>query len=197
MRITPRSGAASAGLSLATRNGGLILRCLTILAAGLVAIAMAGQAGAWCLAVAGHSGAHHPNGGGWVEETATVADSVHVGPRARICDSPEVSGNVRIDARNYGAFVYNNARVYGNAKVIDALVTGNGKVDCGTWKQISVRTDRTGECGLNGSHPRQPRVNDLLGTLDLSNTQSPDVRQWGDGSLLSNPLDPGDTGLGE
>ncbi len=112
----------------ATRRDAMT-RLMTLLAAALVASAMAGEAGAWCLAIFGHSGAYHPNGGGWVEETATVADSVYVGPRAKICNSPEVSGNVRIDGGNYGAFVYNNARVYGNAFIGEySYISGNAHV---------------------------------------------------------------------
>ena len=44
----------------------------------------------------------HPNGGGWVADTAKVAKTAYVGP----------------DAQVYGnALVYGNARVYGYARV--------------------------------------------------------------------------------
>ncbi len=119
-----------------------------------------------------------------------------------------VYGNAEIASTNIlsGARVYGNAKatsgtisgeVFGTAHIAGAHITLTGKVDCGRWENIRVTTDRTGECGLNGNQPRQPRVNDLFGTLDPGNTQSPDIQQWGDGALLSNPLDPGATGLGE
>ena len=43
----------------------------------------------------------HPNGGGWVADTAQVEASAYVGPDA------QVYGNAR---------VFGNARVYGNAR---------------------------------------------------------------------------------
>ncbi len=53
----------------------------------------------------------HPNGGGWVADTAHVDDTVFVGPNA------EVHGNAK---------VYNSARVLDNAKVYGrALIYGN------------------------------------------------------------------------
>jgi len=46
----------------------------------------------------------HPNGGGWVADTATVVDTVYVGPNAKI----------------YGnAWIYDDAWVFGNAEVTD------------------------------------------------------------------------------
>ena len=51
----------------------------------------------------------HPNGGGWVADTATVHESAYVGPSARV----------------YGyAQVYDSAQVYGNAQV-----SGNARVE--------------------------------------------------------------------
>lgn len=71
----------------------------------------------------------HSNGGGWVANTATVADSAYVGPnalvygKAQVCDTAQVYGNAMV----YGhACVYGNALVYGNAEVCgSALVYGN------------------------------------------------------------------------
>ena len=48
----------------------------------------------------------HKNGGGWVANTAVVADSVYVGPNAQVLG----------DAQVYGyAQVFRDAQVYGNA----------------------------------------------------------------------------------
>jgi hypothetical protein len=33
----------------------------------------------------------HPNGGGWVADTATVADTAYVGPEAKVYDNARVS----------------------------------------------------------------------------------------------------------
>ena len=68
----------------------------------------------------------HPNGGGWVADTATVHESAYVGPNAQVsgnawvCGSAWVSGNARVsgDARVSGsARVSGNAWVSGNARV--------------------------------------------------------------------------------
>ena len=56
----------------------------------------------------------HKNGGGWVENTATVADSAYVGPDAKVCGNALVCGY---------ALVCGNALVCGEARVCDdALV---------------------------------------------------------------------------
>ena len=60
----------------------------------------------------------HPNGGGWVADTATVSETAYVGPDARVYGNAVVSGNARVYSK---AWVYGNARVYG-----DALVCDNG-----------------------------------------------------------------------
>ena len=80
----------------------------------------------------------HPKGGGWVENTATVADSAYVGEcarvygNARVYGSTQVSDNTQVsgDARvSDNAWVYGNAQVYGNARVSgDAQVSGDARV---------------------------------------------------------------------
>ena len=68
----------------------------------------------------------HPNGYGWVENTAYVADTAYVGPDAQVSGNALVYGNSRVsgNARVYGnalvsgnAWVSDNARVYGTAEV--------------------------------------------------------------------------------
>lgn len=34
----------------------------------------------------------HPNGGGWVQSTAKVADNAYVGPKAQVCGNAQVYG---------------------------------------------------------------------------------------------------------
>jgi len=38
----------------------------------------------------------HPNGGGWVANTAKVHKTAHVGPRAQVFGETQVSGNKKI-----------------------------------------------------------------------------------------------------
>ena len=60
----------------------------------------------------------HPNGGGWVADSAQVADSVYVGLSAWVSGGAWVSGDAR---------VYGNARVSGDAiiaKPSDYLLIG-------------------------------------------------------------------------
>jgi hypothetical protein len=62
----------------------------------------------------------HSNGGGWVADTATVAESAYVDPNACVYDSACVSGNAHVfgNARLYdSAHVSGNARIHGDAQV--------------------------------------------------------------------------------
>ena len=52
----------------------------------------------------------HKNGGGWVANTATTEDSVHIGPNAVVFGDARVFGD---------AWVFGNAQVYGKAVVSD------------------------------------------------------------------------------
>ena len=62
----------------------------------------------------------HPNGRGWVADTAHVDDSAYIGPDAQVYGDAWVSGNAR---------VYGDARVSGDARVYgDAWVSGNAQV---------------------------------------------------------------------
>jgi hypothetical protein len=79
----------------------------------------------------------HKNGGGWVANTATVAEAVYVGPyaqvygNARVYGKAQVSGNARVFGK---AQVSGNAQVYGNAWVYGkAQVSGNAWVFGNAW----------------------------------------------------------------
>ncbi len=74
----------------------------------------------------------HPNGGGWVADTAKVAESAYVSDDARVYGNAKVYGNAWVydnaEVSGY-AWVYGNAEVYGNAWVYDnADVSGNTRV---------------------------------------------------------------------
>ena len=67
----------------------------------------------------------HPNGGGWVADTAKVADSVYVGKNAMVLGTANVSGNVRVE---------DYAVVAGSAVVKDnAVISGHAVVNGGGW----------------------------------------------------------------
>lgn len=75
---------------------------------------------------------HHPNGGGMVSEQAQVADTVYVGPFAKICGHCKLSGEAFVFGNAWifdkaevsgSAEIFGNARVFGNAKI-----TGDAKV---------------------------------------------------------------------
>ena len=62
----------------------------------------------------------HPNGGGWVQDTASVDETAHIGPDAEVSGAAQVCGNAQ---------VYGNARVCGAAEVYGAArVSGNARV---------------------------------------------------------------------
>ena len=42
----------------------------------------------------------HPNGGGWVANTANVEDTVYVEPNSRVCDDAMITGNVVVSGRS-------------------------------------------------------------------------------------------------
>lgn len=64
----------------------------------------------------------HSNGGGWVQNSATVAASVYVGPTAIVLGNAELSGNVRIE----GTAIVRDATMSGSAKVQDNAVISGG-----------------------------------------------------------------------
>ena len=71
----------------------------------------------------------HPNGGGWVANTAKVADTVYVGRNAMVLGTANVSGNVRIE---------DYAVVAGSSIVKDnAVISGHAVVHGGGWMYIN------------------------------------------------------------
>lgn len=73
-----------------------------------------------------YPGKPHPNGGGWVANTANVASTAYVGPYAQVLNYATVSGNARIDGH---AIVKGSATVSGNAVVRgNAIVGSSAKV---------------------------------------------------------------------
>lgn len=77
--------------------------------------------------VQNRSGMHqHPNGLGWVANTATVDSTAYVGPNAQVLNGAQIRGFARIE--DY-AVVKNSAQVRDNAVVSGhALVEGNAQI---------------------------------------------------------------------
>lgn len=94
-------------------------------------------------------GHQHANGGGFVADTAKVADTVYVGPDAAVLGYATVSGNAVITGH---AIVAESAKVSGNAYIADtaivrgrATVTGNARVleSACLWDDYTVKENAT------------------------------------------------------
>ena len=73
----------------------------------------------------------HPNGGGWVADTATVAETAYVCGTAKVYGNANVYGTAKVygKARVYGsANVYGSAKVYGNARLQVGVVYGEAGI---------------------------------------------------------------------
>ena len=73
----------------------------------------------------------HPNGGGWVADTAKVADTSYVGPDAWVYGNAEVSGT---------AWVYGDAQVSGTARVSGDAWVSDYNTDSADLSKISFGT---------------------------------------------------------
>ena len=90
-----------------------------------VTLMLVGRPAAACSETGGPAGAYHPNGGGWVADTAQVDSTVYVGPGSTVCDNARVSGNAVIRGNS---LVADTARVYGNARVVNSTVVNGAQV---------------------------------------------------------------------
>jgi hypothetical protein len=89
----------------------------------------------------------HPNGGGWVANTAWVSESAYVGSSTQVFGNARVSGN---------AWVSGNARVFGDARVSDhAQVSGNawvfGNARVYDYARVSGNAWVSGDARVSGS----------------------------------------------
>lgn len=117
------------------------------------------------------NGHWHSNGGGWVDNRATVSSSAYVGPRAAVYGSSTVSGNARIEGLawvNSGATVRDNAVVkdsaivQGGANLSGSVVLGGDAeigISCSSGTYLLFNPDRGcdgrgGESDINPSHGR-------------------------------------------
>ncbi len=77
------------------------------------------------------SGGHlHSNGGGWVQNSATVASTVYVGPAAMILGNSNIGGQVRIENTSLvkNAVLSGQVRILNNAFVNGGTYSGNAVV---------------------------------------------------------------------
>ena len=99
----------------------------------------------------------HPNGGGWVQDTASVDETAYVGPDAEVYGNAQVCGNARVfgNARVSGtAQVSETAQVSGTARVSEtarvsgaAEVSGNARVFGAAWVSTSRHVLTVGPIG--------------------------------------------------
>jgi carbonic anhydrase/acetyltransferase-like protein (isoleucine patch superfamily) len=89
----------------------------------------------------------HPNGGGWVANTASVDDSAYAGPRARVYGDAGVRDNASVEDN---AHVFGDAQVYGNARVCDNA-TASGDAQIGGTTQIFGTAWVYGEAWIYGN----------------------------------------------
>lgn len=108
----------------------------------------------------GPGNAHqHPNGGGWVADTASVAKTAFVGRNAYVGGTAVVEGNAKVEdnASVVGkAHVSDNARVFGDAEVFgNAKVSGNALVNgfaqVGGFAQVYEDAHVSGEAQVSGT----------------------------------------------
>ena len=83
----------------------------------------------------------HANGGGWVADSARVADTAYVGSEAQVYGKAQVCGEARV----YGkALVCGGARVYGKARVTTTPLVISGLeytiTVCDNQVQIGCKT---------------------------------------------------------
>jgi len=79
----------------------------------------------------------HPNGGGWVENTAIVDATAYVGTGATICGRARIAGDARISDRATiagDARIGDCATICGDARIGgDAMIGGDARVTRGEW----------------------------------------------------------------
>jgi len=95
------------------------------------------------------NGRPHSNGKGWVADSATVEDSVYVGPLAIVRGSSRITGNVRIEGTAWvedaqigdQVVVGGNAHLFGGRYSGNAVMTGNAVLNHCTVKDTAVIKD--------------------------------------------------------
>jgi hypothetical protein len=100
-----------------------------------------GQAAKWHLK--NMQGKRHPNGGGWVADTATVADTAYVGPHAMVLDEAKVLDDAVIEdfVIVYGNAIFkDNARAYGKLAVEKGVFSKDARMYIRNERKWSTQT---------------------------------------------------------
>lgn len=106
------------------------------------------------------NGHTHMNGGGWVANTATVAPSVYIGPRAMVLGSAQISGQVRVDGTAWvehaivrdSVVIDGNANVWRGSYLNNVHITGNAVVNNCTLYGNAIVKDNALEWGVTLSN---------------------------------------------
>jgi hypothetical protein len=119
----------------------------------------------------------HPNGLGWVADTAEVAITAHVGPDAMVYGEARVFESARVEGR---ARVYERAKVYGSAIVKDeGRVYGEAEI-CGRARVMNNAHARgTAHIEMNWVNANQVVSGEAAGSVRVTG-----IRTAGDGTVL-------------
>ena len=106
----------------------------------------------------------HSNGGGWVQNTASVANSVFVAPHAMVLGNSVLTGNVRV----LNTALVKNATIGGNVEVSgNAFITGGIYADNALIKgQAFLENDTVSQNALVHMRARVSNYN-LSGTIEV------------------------------
>ena len=107
----------------------------------------------------------HPNGGGWVQDTASVDETAHIGPDAEVSVAARVSGNAQVSGTaqvSGNAWVFGSAEVSGNAWVSSPRhVLTVGPIGSEDQTLTLFRTEAGYGVGVGCWHPDGATLDDL------------------------------------
>ena len=107
----------------------------------------------------------HPNGGGWVQDTASVDETAHIGPDAEVSVAAWVSGNAQVSGAaqvSGNAWVFGSAEVSGNAWVSSPRhVLTVGPIGSEDQTLTLFRTEAGYGVGVGCWHPDGATLDDL------------------------------------
>jgi hypothetical protein len=106
----------------------------------------------------------HTNGGGWVQNSATVAESVYVGPHAIVLGNATITGNVRLEDTSLvsGATLSGNVLVQDNAFVRESTCSGDAVIQGRSFLDMATMSGNA----VVGMRARVTHY-DLAGTVEV------------------------------
>lgn len=111
-------------------------------------------------------GKRHPNGGGWVADTAEVALAAYVAPHAMVLDTAKVLDNAVIDdyVIAYGDVVFkDNARAFGKLAIEKGVHSGTARL----YIRNEERSSAQGVTPADDTDAPQRRLGPLTGTASF------------------------------